>query len=228
MSLYAIGDFHLSLASNKPMEIFGRQWKNHVERLREGFSSLEAEDVTVLCGDLSWASSLSEAREDFLFIDSLPGKKYVLKGNHDYWFMTSAKLNAFFAENGISSISLLHNNCGFYAGVALCGTKGWFYGDSQEGSHEEKILRRELGRLESSLKAAGEAEKRCFLHYPPRFDGYVCEDMIALLHRFGVKKCCYGHLHGSAIGLATQGEVDGIDYKLVSADALDFKPFKIL
>ena len=167
MALYAIGDLHLSLRSNKPMEIFGDGWRDYVARIREGFSVLTEDDVTVLCGDLSWGMSLEESLEDFRFIDALPGKKYLLKGNHDYWWNTAAKMKRFFAENGLTTMEILHNNCRFYGDVALCGTRGWFYELDNQGTHNEKVLLREVGRLETSLKAAGDREKLCFLHYPP-------------------------------------------------------------
>lgn len=228
MALYAIGDLHLSLAKDKPMDIFGPHWKDHDKRLKENFSFLGPDDVTVICGDLSWAINLDEAVEDFKFIDSLPGKKYILKGNHDYWFVTASKLKAFFEKHSITTIELLHNNCGFYGDVALCGTKGWFYEESQAGGHDEKIFRRELGRLETSLKAAGDKEKYCFLHYPPIYDGYRCPEILDLLKKYDVKLCCYGHLHGPSIRLAIEGDVNGVCYKLVAADAVDFAPVKIL
>ena len=109
MALYAIGDLHLSLRSNKPMEIFGDGWRDYVARIREGFSVLTEDDVTVLCGDLSWGMSLEESLEDFRFIDALPGKKYLLKGNHDYWWNTAAKMERFFAENGLTTMMVTHN-----------------------------------------------------------------------------------------------------------------------
>ena len=118
MALYAIGDLHLSLRSNKPMEIFGDGWRDYVARIREGFSVLTEDDVTVLCGDLSWGMSLEQAREDFAFLDALPGRKILLKGNHDYWWTTAAKMERFFAENGFSTLEILHNNCRLYGGVA--------------------------------------------------------------------------------------------------------------
>ena len=114
MALYAIGDLHLSLASNKPMDVFGPAWANHVERLRDAFAQLSDDDVTVLCGDLSWGSSLEESLQDFLFIDSLPGRKIILKGNHDYWWNTASKMERFFAEHEFSTLKILHNNCHFY------------------------------------------------------------------------------------------------------------------
>lgn len=231
MALYAIGDLHLSLAADKPMDVFGPAWENHVERLKAGFCAVGPEDVTVLCGDLSWATSLEESLLDFKFIDALPGKKYVIKGNHDYWFSTAAKIKRFFAENDITSIGLIHNNCAFYnEDIALCGTRGWFFEEERagNGSHDEKIFRRELMRLETSLKAAGDKRKLCFLHYPPVFDAYWCHEITEMLRDYRVERCCYGHLHGHAILTAALGEVDSVDYRIVSADALQFCPMKIL
>ena len=136
---------------------------------------------------------------------------------------------AFFDEHGLDSLQILHNNCIFYGDMALCGTRGWFYELEEPGGHTEKMRSREAGRLETSLKAAGEREKLCFLHYPPLYTGYRCEEMLRLLQQYGVKKCCYGHLHGGvAHARAVQGERDGTDFSLVSADYLRFKPKKIL
>ena len=167
MALYTIGDLHLSLGSNKPMDIFGDRWQNYVEKIRLGFSALTEDDTTVLCGDLSWGMSLEESLLDFRFIHALPGRKIILKGNHDYWWNTASKMQRFFADNGLDSIEILHNNCLFYNETALCGTRGWFYELDNEGTHNGKMLAREAGRLETSLKAAGDEEKICFLHYPP-------------------------------------------------------------
>ena len=127
MALYAIGDTHLSLSSNKPMDVFGGSWEGYVEKLREGFAHIEPEDTVVLCGDLSWGMSLEEARADFAFLDALPGRKILLKGNHDYWWTTANKMNTFFQENGFTTLNILHNNCYFYGDLALCGTRGWFF-----------------------------------------------------------------------------------------------------
>lgn len=227
MALYAIGDLHLSLGSDKPMEIFGDGWKNYVARIREGFSVLTEDDVTVLCGDLSWGMSLEESLEDFRFIDALPGKKYLLKGNHDYWWNTAAKMERFFAENGLTTMEILHNNCRFYGDTALCGTRGWFYELDNQGTHNEKVLLREIGRLETSLKAAGDHEKLCFLHYPPLYQGYQCPEILRLLREYEVKVCCYGHLHGPSHRRALQGERGGTSFFMVSGDYLSFHPKKI-
>ena len=226
MALYAIGDLHLSLSSNKPMEIFGDGWRDYVARIREGFSVLTEDDVTVLCGDLSWGMSLEESLEDFRFIDALPGKKYLLKGNHDYWWNTAAKMERFFAENGLTTMEILHNNCRFYGDVALCGTRGWFL-DEEQKPHNAKVLNRELLRLETSLKAAGERSILCFLHYPPLYQGYQCPEILRLLREYGVKVCCYGHLHGASHRRALQGDRGGTAFYMVSGDYLGFHPKKI-
>ncbi len=229
MALYALGDPHLSFASAKPMDVFGGRWENYVEKLREGLSVLREGDVLVLCGDLSWAMSLREAAADFRFLDSFPGEKLLVKGNHDYWWNTASKLNAFFAEEGVTSFRLLHNNCHFYGDLALCGTRGWFYEEESGGAeHDRKIMNRELMRLEASLKAAGEKEKLVFLHYPPLYGDYRCGELLAILQRYGVRQCFYGHIHGPGRRLAVEGEREGIVFKLVSADHVDFKPWKIL
>lgn len=225
MALYVIGDLHLSLSVDKPMDVFGERWADHTRRLRENFSALGPEDTTVLCGDLSWGMSLEEAGADFHFIDELPGTKIILKGNHDYWWTTAAKMQRFFEKEGIQSIRILHNNCVLWGETAICGTRGWFFEEEKGGEHDKKIMHREIMRLEASLKAAGEREKLCFLHYPPRYgEGYVCREITNLLRDHGVRECWYGHLHGPGQKGAVQGWVEGIHYQLVSADYLGFAP----
>ena len=229
MALYAIGDTHLSLASDKPMDVFGGGWTGYVDKLREGFNATVSQgDTVVICGDVSWGMSLEEARADFAFLDALPGgRKLLLKGNHDYWWTTASKMKAFFAENGFSTLDVLHNNCHFYGETALCGTRGWFY-EEDRGEHSAKIFNRELIRLEASLKAAGEGEKLCFLHYPPLYQGYRCQEIIDLLEKYGVKLCCYGHLHGGSHRLAVTGRQGEVEYRLVAADYVGFTPRKLL
>ena len=227
MALYAIGDTHLSLRSDKPMDVFGGGWTGYVDKLKEGFQIISPEDTVVICGDVSWGMSLEEARADFAFLDALPGgRKLLLKGNHDYWWTTASKMKAFFAENGFSTLDILHNNCHFYGETALCGTRGWFY-EEDRGEHSAKIFNRELIRLEASLKAAGEREKLCFLHYPPLYQGYRCQEILDLLERYRVSLCCYGHLHGGSHRLAVSGRQGSVEYALVSADYLGFRPLKI-
>lgn len=227
MALYTIGDLHLSLNSDKSMDVFGPGWANYVARIREGFSALTEDDTTVLCGDLSWGMSLEESLEDLKFINSLPGRKILLKGNHDYWWNTARKMENFFKENGLDSLEILHNNCQYYGDIALCGTRGWFYELDSEGTHNGKMMAREVGRLEVSLQAAGEAEKLCFLHYPPLYTGYRCPEILALLQKYGVKRCFYGHLHGASHKRRIEGDCGGTDFALVAADYLGFTPLKI-
>lgn len=226
MALYAIGDPHLSLGSTKPMDVFGGAWTGYVEKLQKGFSLLQAEDTIVLCGDISWGMSLQESVEDFAFLDALPGTKIILKGNHDYWWGTAGKMERFFAAQGFQSFKILHNNCHFYGERALCGTRGWFFEEDMK-QQDQKVFNRELLRLEASLKAAGEREIDCFLHYPPCYQGYRCEPILELLERYRVKRCYYGHLHGSSQRLAIQGMVGSVAFSLVAADYVGFRPEKI-
>jgi len=209
------------------MDVFGGSWVGYVDKLLSGFAQVRPEDMVVLCGDLSWGMSLEEAEADFAFLDRLPGQKLLLKGNHDYWWTTAAKMTRFFEEKGFSTFRILHNNAWSYQGVALCGTRGWFFEEEQDG-HNEKVFRREVMRLEASLKAGGAGEKFCFLHYPPLYQGYRCPEIIRLMEQYGVTRCYYGHLHGHSHRLAIEGRQNGIDYNLVSADYLDFVPRKIL
>ena len=229
MALYAIGDLHLSLGCDKPMDIFGGGWNNYVEKIKAGFSTLDYDDVCVLCGDSSWGMSFEESLEDFKFISELPGKKIILKGNHDYWWNTVSKLTAFFSENNIENIEILNNNCFLYENAAICGTRGWMTEGEIDTEHNAKIMAREAGRLRASLQAAGKAEiKLCFLHYPPRFNNLVCDDLVTAMNDYGVKNCWYGHVHGQGHRLAVRGEVEGIVYEMISADFLDFVPKRIM
>lgn len=228
MALYTLGDTHLSLGGNKAMDSFGGAWEGYVNKLRSAFAGLTEEDGVVLCGDLSWGMSLEEALPDFLFLDSLfPGKKFLVKGNHDYWWTTANKMYQFWAQNGIQNFELLHNNCRLWGDVALCGTRGWFFEEEADG-HNEKVFHREVLRLETSLKAAGEREKVCFLHYPPLYQGYICQEIVDLLECYRVSACYYGHLHGGSHRLAREGRQGSVEYHLVAGDYLDFQPVKVL
>ena len=228
MALYAIGDLHLCLGAQKPMDIFGGAWIGYLEKLKKGFSKIGPEDTTVLLGDLSWALGIEESQPDFAWINEIPGRKIILKGNHDYWWTTAAKFYKFCEVNGFADQFILNNNHYVYNGWAICGTRGWFFEEERSGQHDEKVFKRELLRLEASLRGAGELPKLVFLHYPPRYKGYLCEPILELLDKYGVSKCYYGHLHGASHGLAMEGIWDGVEYKLVSADRLNFEPLKIV
>ena len=228
MALYAIGDLHLCLGSPKPMDIFGGAWVGYMDKLREGLSVIGPEDTTVLLGDLSWSLDLQSAAADFAWINEIPGRKIILKGNHDYWWSTAAKFYKFCNENNFSNQWILNNNHYEYENYAICGTRGWFYEEDRSGEHDEKVFKRELMRLETSLKSAGDLHKIVFLHYPPKYRGYECPEIIDLMKRYDVRQCYYGHLHGASHGLAMEGQWDGIEYHLVSADKLSFKPFMVI
>lgn len=228
MALYAIGDLHLCLGASKPMDVFGGAWVGYMDKLKEGFSCIKEDDTTVLLGDLSWALGLDQAKEDFAWIDEIPGKKIILKGNHDYWWSTASKFYKFCEENGFSNQFILNNNHYVYNNWAICGTRGWFFEEEKSGQHDEKVFKRELIRLESSLKSAGEMPKIVFLHYPPKYKGYECPEILDLLEKYDVRQCYYGHLHGPSHGLAVEGLWNGVDFRLVSADYLNFHPIKVI
>ena len=228
MALYAMGDLHLCLGAPKPMDIFGGAWVGYMDKLKEGVAHITEEDTTVLLGDLSWALDLPSAAQDFAWINEIPGRKIILKGNHDYWWSTVAKFNKFCAENGFENLHLLNNNCFEYGDWAICGTRGWFFEEERSGQHDEKVFRRELCRLEASLKAAGEKNKMVFLHYPPRYKGYECREILDLLQTYGVRHCYYGHLHGGSHKLAMEGLWDGVEFHLVAADYIGFKPRTVI
>ena len=228
MALYAIGDLHLSLGAEKPMDVFGGKWLGYMDKLQEGISCIGPEDTTVLLGDLSWALNLEGAVKDFAWINQIPGRKIILKGNHDYWWSTAAKFYKFCQENGFENQWILNNNHYEYDGWAICGTRGWFFEEDRGGTHDEKVFRRELIRLETSLKSAGDKNKMVFLHYPPRYKGYECREIIEMLERYEVRRCFYGHLHSESHKLAVEGLWGGVDYRLVSADRLDFSPLTVI
>lgn len=228
MALYAIGDLHLCLGAAKPMDVFGGAWIGYMDKLRQGLSVIKPEDTTVLLGDLSWALDLSGAKDDFSFINDIPGRKIILKGNHDYWWSTASKFYKFCQENGFENQYILHNNHYVYEDWAICGTRGWFFEEERGGEHDEKVFKRELMRLEASLQAAGDIEKLVFLHYPPKYKGYECAPILELLEKYGVKRCFYGHLHGPSHSLAMEGLWHGVEYRLVSADRLNFQPVRVV
>ena len=170
MALYAMGDLHLSLTADKSMEVFGPAWENYVARIGESLSALTAEDTLVLAGDTSWGIDLQEAEADFRFLEQFPCKKLLVKGNHDYWWSTVSKMSAFFKEKGITIFVFLHNDCRVYGDYSLCFIRFWFFEEEQK-PHNAKVLNREVMRLETSLKAAGERPILCFLHYQPLYQG---------------------------------------------------------
>lgn len=224
MSLYAIADLHLSLSSGKPMNIFPG-WDNHVERLEKNWqATVSPDDTVVVPGDISWAINFEEAKADFDFINRLNGHKVIMKGNHDYWWNSMAKMNRFLEENGFDTITIVHNNYYPYGDYGICGTRGWIK-DTEEPA-DAKVLAREAGRLETSIKAALAGGKKpiVFLHYPPIFANDYNREILDVLFRYDIKTCYYGHLHGNAHRYAVCGEVDGINYQLIAGDFVQFCP----
>ncbi len=228
MALYALADLHLATDVQKPMDVFGGRWQGYTEKIvRNWNAAVGPEDTVVLGGDISWGISLEEAKGDFALIESLPGKKLILKGNHDLWWETVSKMRRFLEAHGFSSIDFLHNNCFFYGSTALCGTRGWPFEEDFTDPHNEKIFKRELIRLERSLQLGKEADAEeiiCFLHYPPLYSTFRCGEIIALLKDYGVKRCFYGHLHSGSLRFAVEGEHEGIEWRLVSGDNVNFAP----
>ncbi|KAF5039966.1 Calcineurin-like phosphoesterase [anaerobic digester metagenome] len=223
MSIFTIGDLHLSIACDKPMDIFPG-WKNYVEEIAKSWKAQVSDsDTVVLAGDISWGMTLQEAAADFDYIDALPGKKVILKGNHDYWWNSRRKMEAFFEGRGLSTLSILHNSCVAAGDIAICGTRGWMLEDSTP--HDQKVTAREEGRLKASLEAARLTglEPVVFLHYPPVFRNGISGGIVDLLCKYGVRRCFYGHLHGAACAQAFEGEYLGIQFALVSADHLRFR-----
>ncbi len=224
MSLYAIGDLHLSLGVDKPMDVF-RGWTDYVNRIEKNWKKLiDDDDAVVLMGDTSWAMKLEEAVEDFRFIENLPGKKIILKGNHDYWWNTLTKMNAFLEENSFKTISFLLNNSYLVGGVSVCGTRGWFFDAEKENT--DKIILREAGRLRASVKAGRLAggEPYVFLHYPPLTSEQVCGPIFDVLAEEKITNCYYAHLHDRAANFSFNGVRNGIKFELLSADYLNFCP----
>ncbi|EGD46775.1 metallophosphoesterase [Ruminiclostridium papyrosolvens DSM 2782] len=233
MSIFTIADLHLALGIDKPMDVFGGRWSNYMEKLKDNWiSNVSEKDTVIIPGDVSWATYIDSAYEDFRFIEDLPGKKVISKGNHDYWWTTSSKLNKYLTENNFSTISFMHNNAFELEGVGVCGTRGWKGpGEDDFKKDDEKIYKREIERLELSVKAALKLELSrmlVFMHYPPVTVKSPMTGFIDIMRKYEIKECYYGHLHGEGIKGAIEGEYEGINLKLVSSDYLNFKPFKII
>lgn len=228
MTIFAIGDLHLSGSGAKPMDVFGRHWENHFGQITERWLSMVSpEDTVLIPGDISWAMQFEEATIDLRRIAQLPGTKVLLRGNHDYWWSSITRLRAYLPQDMLA----LQNDSVALAGVALCGTRGWDFPTESFPleAQEEKVYRRELIRLELTLQSA----KRhglpilAMMHYPPLLQDHRDTAFTALLERYGVAMCVYGHLHSAGIQNGFSGEHNGVQYRLVSCDAIDFSPVKV-
>ncbi len=230
MAIYAIADLHLSLGTDKPMDVF-KGWSDYVTKLETNWRrTVTKSDTVVIAGDISWAMHLDECHNDFTFLNSLPGKKIIIKGNHDYWWCTRRKIETYFTENNFDSLSILFNDSFSVDSKAICGTRSWLF---EDGEHDEKIAKREKGRLIASIEHSLKKPLQntddiiVFLHYPPISKDAVAKDIIDVLNFYNIKQCYYGHLHGASIQNAIQGNYNGINYKLISADAINFCPICI-
>lgn len=234
MSIFVIADLHLSFNQHKPMDIFGENWAEHEEKIRKDWiKKVKEEDLVILPGDFSWETYLENTKLDFEYLNKLPGKKLLLKGNHDYWWTTITSMRKYLKENEFTNIDFIYNNSYEFEDKIICGTRGWSIADEEM---DKKLINRELIRLELSIKDAinkygEEKEKIIFMHYPPITKARIITnqeaEFVEMMKKYNVKRCYYGHLHGSSIADAIEGNVEGIEFRLVSADGLDFKLLKI-
>lgn len=234
MSIFVIADLHLSFKNPKPMNIFGDNWENHEQKIKEDWTKkVTDKDLVVLPGDFSWAMNIEDTYLDFKYLNELPGKKLLLKGNHDYWWTTLKKMRAYLEENDFNTIDFIYNNSYCYENYIITGTRGWSLNDLEGNG---KILNRELGRLELSLqegitKFGTDKEILVFMHYPPITNSAILNNLelkfVNVMKKYNVKRCMYGHLHSRSHKDAIEGVVDGIQFNLVSGDYLDFKLMKI-
>jgi uncharacterized protein len=236
MAVFAMSDLHLALGVNKPMDVFGYKWDNYMERIKNSWeNNVSHVDTVIVPGDVSWATYVDQAYRDFKFIDDLPGEKIILKGNHDYWWTTVNKLKKFIIDNDFQTIRFLHNDCYEVEGYLICGTRGWKCpGDEEFTDDDMKIYKRELQRLEKSLKNANELLNKnkmqeiiAAMHFPPFNTKGQMSMFVDIMRNYKVKKCIYGHLHGDGAKAAKEGIIEDIIFRFVSSDFLGFEPVKI-
>lgn len=228
MALYAIADLHLSFGTDKPMDVF-QGWSGYTDKLEKNWNALvKPDDTVVIAGDISWAMKLQEAEADFRYINCLPGHKLILKGNHDLWWSTRTKLEHFFEQNDLSTISIIHNSAVRVGEQTVCGSRGWLY--NAQTAEDKKIVNREVGRLEASLQAGEKLGGKpiAFLHYPPVYDIDCCSAILDVLERHHIEDCYFGHIHGNqAAKRAVLGEYHGIRMHLIACDYLSFCPLLV-
>lgn len=236
MSIYAIGDLHLSFNENKPMNIFGNNWENHEEKIKTNWlKKIKEDDLIILPGDFSWAMHLEETKSDFEYLDSLPGKKILTKGNHDYWWTTLKSMRDFIKEHQFSNIDFLMNNAYVYENNVIVGTRGWSFNETE---NSEKMEEREKSRLENSIKCGLELIDNmdnysiiCVMHYPPITKSMIengkTSEYINIMNRYNIHTCIYAHLHGKSHEEAVEGKIGDLNLQLVSSDYLNFDPIKI-
>lgn len=245
MSIFVIADLHLSTdsATNKSMEVFGSRWTDYMSKIQKNWNSIVTErDTVIIPGDISWALRLEDATSDLEYIHKLNGKKFLGKGNHDFWWSTNKKMNEFFKKNGFDSLEILHNNAFIVEGAIICGTRGWFPDESQQTAVNNadygKIINREVGRLKLSLEAASKLQAEhlastgeelpilVFLHFPPIRGDYSIKELIDVLCEYNVKNVYYGHIHNS-YDTPKSFVYENVRFNIISSDFLNFYPLKI-
>ncbi|SIS61954.1 metallophosphoesterase [Alicyclobacillus vulcanalis] len=226
MAIYAIADLHLDTSDKKPMHVFGQTWRDHAEKIAHHWRQrVHDDDVVLIPGDISWAMKLEEAAPDLAWIGRLPGQKILIRGNHDYWWGGIQRVRQALPPHmyALQNDSLVVNE------VCFAGTRGWTlpHHPSYVREQDEAILKREILRLELSLKTAIKHGKPivCLMHYPPVDPEHGPSAFHELLVSYGVRGCVYGHLHGPAHRFAFNGVIDGVHYQLVSSDYLQFAPW---
>jgi len=230
MAIYTIADLHLSFNTDKPMNIFGTNWENYEQKIKEDWlNKVTNKDYVILPGDFSWAMYLEETYKDFEFLNSLPGNKIMLKGNHDYWWTTVTSMRKFLKESNFENIDFLYNNSYEIEGKIIVGTRGWVLSEDLE---DKRLTKREKDRLELSIqngiKEYGEEKEIiAFMHYPPITKAYKQTEYIEILKKYNIKKCIYGHLHGYGHNMIKEGTIGNIDYKFVGCDYTGFKLIKL-
>ena len=239
MSLFVISDLHLDVLTNqKSMEVFGDKWKNYIQRLKNNWTSVVSDSDTVIVpGDISWALTLEDSIHDLKWINELPGRKILMKGNHDFWWSTSKKMRRFFQENSLDTIDILYNGAVECEGYILAGSRGWFVDKTVQpqsvvNADYEKVLNREKIRLKMSLDAAKEIQNGTnkeilvFFHFPPVFKSFVCNELLDVLSEYNIKNCYFGHIHGG-YNLPSVLYHNDIRFVRISADHLSFLPYPI-
>ncbi len=226
--IFAIGDLHFDNTGEKPMDIFGDKWLAHEENIINNWKSIVGyDDLVLIAGDISWALRLEDAYEDLLKIEKLPGKKIMIKGNHDYWWNSLKKIN----DLGLKTIEFIQNNCFIYNDIAIVGTRGWSSIDCDDSNAQDhKIFIREINRLKLSLESINDKVNKIIvmLHYPPFNIDFTPNEFVNIMKEYNVNVCLYGHLHSEGHKYAVEGLIEGIEFHCISSDFIDFIPKKIL
>jgi len=229
MAVYAISDLHLSFIANKPMDIFGNNWKYHYKKIENNWNSkIDDDDYVLIAGDVSWGKNLEEAQKDLTFISNLKGKKIFICGNHDYWWGSTSMLNGMY-----KNMCFIRNSYVTYKDYAICGSRGWVCpNDSVYTPHDNKIYKRELHRVGLSLSEAVKDDYKkiiLMLHFPPTNDKKDESGFTEIIKQYKIELVVYGHLHGSDyFNSSLQGEIDGTRYVLTSCDYLKFDPIHLI